>query len=62
MQITRRTFLEQAAALAVAVGASGEEQAASQLPIIDTHQHLWDVTRIKPPWLDGLPISCDVVT
>ena len=55
MQITRRTFLEQAAALAVAVGASGEEQAESQLPIIDTHQHLWDVTRIKPPWLDGSP-------
>jgi predicted TIM-barrel fold metal-dependent hydrolase len=25
------------------------------IPIIDTHQHLWDVQRIKPPWLDGAP-------
>jgi L-fuconolactonase len=22
-------------------------------PIIDTHQHLWDLDRLKPPWLDS---------
>ncbi len=23
------------------------------IPIIDTHQHLWDLTRLHLPWLDG---------
>lgn len=25
------------------------------LPIIDTHQHLWDLTRFQLPWLSGAP-------
>ena len=25
------------------------------LPIIDTHQHLWDLSRFKLPWLKGAP-------
>ena len=25
------------------------------VPIIDTHQHLWDLTKFKPPWLKGAP-------
>ena len=25
------------------------------MPIIDTHQHLWDLTRFKLPWLKGAP-------
>ena len=24
-----------------------------QLPIIDTHQHLWDLTKFKLPWHKG---------
>lgn len=68
MQVTRRRFVMDslAASAALAAGArlaSGAEPqgkkdeagSASALPIIDTHQHLWDVQRIKPPWLDGAP-------
>jgi predicted TIM-barrel fold metal-dependent hydrolase len=25
------------------------------LPIIDTHQHLWDLSKFKLPWVDGAP-------
>ena len=25
------------------------------LPIIDTHQHLWDLSKFQPPWLSGAP-------
>ena len=31
-----------------------EHKADDQLvPIVDTHQHLWDLTKLKPPWLEG---------
>ena len=26
-----------------------------RLPIVDTHQHLWDLTKFKPPWLGDAP-------
>ena len=25
------------------------------LPVVDTHQHLWDLEKFKPPWLSGAP-------
>ncbi|HUG67159.1 MAG TPA: hypothetical protein VMM76_05385, partial [Pirellulaceae bacterium] len=25
------------------------------LPIIDTHQHLWDLSKFQPPWLKNAP-------
>ena len=25
------------------------------IPIVDTHQHLWDLDRLNPPWLSGTP-------
>jgi L-fuconolactonase len=58
---TRRGFLSQTAAGAVALSSGAvssllAENKTSPLdldtpPIIDTHQHLWDLTKLHPPWL-----------
>jgi L-fuconolactonase len=56
----RRQFLAQSAAAATAVAAFPSflhaEPAAvkpDDLPIVDCHQHLWDLTKFKLPWLSG---------
>ncbi|MCA9103170.1 MAG: twin-arginine translocation signal domain-containing protein, partial [Planctomycetales bacterium] len=65
MQTTRRQFIA-ATALAAAAGvaaadprrvAMANETPESPLnrPIIDTHQHLWDLKRLRLPWLAGAP-------
>jgi len=51
--ILRREFLKGAAATIAAaplLRASGEEPA---IPIADTHQHLWDLSKLRLPWLEG---------
>ena len=38
---------------AVARSPAGDDSA--EIPIVDTHQHLWDLSKIQPPWLSGAP-------
>ncbi len=59
MQSSRRQFLHMMGATAT-VGAMGSRSiqiscaedavVTDELPIIDTHQHLWDVTKFQLPW------------
>jgi predicted TIM-barrel fold metal-dependent hydrolase len=59
MIFNRREFLQTttAAVATVAVPALAvpAKAAAKGLPIIDTHQHLWDLDLFQPPWLSGAP-------
>jgi predicted TIM-barrel fold metal-dependent hydrolase len=55
--MNRREFLAAAAAAAVTPAALAQQKDrpvtdANQLPIVDTHQHLWDLRRFKLAWFD----------
>lgn len=60
---SRRQFLAvtasaMVAARAAAAGLStvrGTADESDAIPIVDTHQHLWDLSQIQPPWLNGAP-------
>lgn len=47
--MTRRDFLAASAAIAGAAVLKADDQKA--LPIIDTHQHLWNLTKFRLPWV-----------
>ena len=52
----RRSFLAQSAVAAVALASwEAPVEAADSIPLIDTHQHLWDNKIIRPPWLGEAP-------
>lgn len=66
MGLHRREFIKQASLGALTAGtltslgslpslAEDSAKAADLLPIIDTHQHLWDLSKFQPPWLSGAP-------
>ena len=64
MNLNRREFSQTLAASALGAAASpflSSEQASAvqtptkPLPIIDTHQHLWNLKQFELPWLDGAP-------
>ena len=63
MTLSRRDFVKQSAALALTAGTAAipswsladKETPPNLLPIIDTHQHLWDLSKFQPPWLKDAP-------
>lgn len=60
MTVNRRDFIKQASLATIVAssalpGASSSAAESNELPIIDTHQHLWDLTKFKPPWLGDAP-------
>ncbi len=56
---TRREFLRSSAVAALAPGLwpspAPAEAVTESPPIIDTHQHLWDLSSQRLPWLDSAP-------
>jgi L-fuconolactonase len=63
MQTSRRKFIRDLGALAMGgiagckTAAAGAESGLAELPIIDTHEHLWDLRRARPAWMKpGTPL------
>lgn len=61
MKLTRRSFTTHASAAVLAtaahshIGRLARADSGKSLPIIDTHQHLWDLSKFDLPWLKEVP-------
>jgi len=55
MPVSRRQFLQATATAAIAPTFLRAAEPAAAPLIIDTHQHLWDLSKFKLPWLDNAP-------
>lgn len=59
MQVNRRRFVQQTTSTLLALSTGGAMMRISKaeenktLPIIDCHQHLWDLSKFKLRWLDS---------
>lgn len=54
MSVNRREFTQLSAAVGSVTALQGQLLTAqdNHIPIIDTHQHLWDLVQFEPPWLN----------
>jgi len=52
---TRREMIGTTAAGVAMLAAESAEAGGAAIPIIDTHQHLWDFKLFRPKWLLGAP-------
>ncbi|MAV36675.1 MAG: amidohydrolase [Planctomycetaceae bacterium] len=59
MRTNRRQFFNATGSFLVAgslpLASSQSKEPPALLPIVDTHQHLWDLDRFQPPWLKDAP-------
>jgi predicted TIM-barrel fold metal-dependent hydrolase len=55
MTMHRRDFIKQTSLAMLATASTATAAETKKLPIIDTHQHLWDLTQFRPPWLEEAP-------
>jgi predicted TIM-barrel fold metal-dependent hydrolase len=52
--MNRRQFLAASAAISALAAQSAEEN-DTVFPVVDTHQHLWDLRKFRLPWTKGEP-------